>query len=376
MKKLLFTIFIAFTLLLTTGCTGEIPAFEQQQQERTVSVSATLPSTTETRTAFYSPTWTAATGYGFKMKWVAGDRFSILCWQGADVANWGKLINTTNDNQGRIIEKDNGEIIYTLKSSDISADGRTMNFNFAIPKQITDNTQSVKVLVTHLGKGGYYYYNTITVSDGYGNKPWLHMNYSGVIKDESDAKNLNYITNVLPLTLRGQIASGWASTASPKASFDKQFKHLAALFALQIKNNTSGNIDPKKISIFFDNGRVMLTKSYPDWNPIAPEIPFTTPLAKVSVENEYRRAISPGKSFVYFLPIFFTETPSTIIASYLDNSSTTVNELITNYRKTTSLTIQPGKCYTVNLQVNSITNTGTFKDFVWGPDTPTQAPWE
>lgn len=352
MKKIVLT--LAVLAMLFASCTQE-NITEPQPEARTVRVSATIPSTTETRTTFYDGTWDNTHGYGFKVKWAVGDKFSILCWQGDDATHWGDLISTKN-NTGNVTEA-KGEILYTLQAEDISPDGRTVNFNFNIPTQLTDHSQPVKVLVTYLGSNRYEV--STNSNPNYGGKPWLdlQLNY---IREASDFENLLYVTRAMPMTLRGAIAAGWDAGA-PQAVFDAQFKHLAALFAVHLRNNTGSAINPAYLKIGTSDG-VLMNNGYPYWNPITQEVPIKeNSHSELGLNESASNSIASGASFVYFIPTYIKTAPTQLRVVYKGKET---NYLSSPYKTNNTLQPTAGKCYTLNVALNSAT------ELVWDT-TPT-----
>jgi len=370
-KLLIISALAAITLIFASCAKNEI--IEPQPEARTVRVSATIPTTMETRTAFEG-SWTATAGYGIKVKWAVGDKFSILCWQGEDIANWGNLISAKY-NDGTVNGEEKGEILYTLQAADITDDGRTVNFNFNIPTQITDNTQPVKVLVTYLGKT-YYSKAETNTEPFYHGKPWLNT-YRAIIDNASDITNLLYVTRSTPMTLRGEIAAGWNAGTS-QAVFDGQFKHLTALFAVQVRNNTGAAITPQYVSVKFNGGEVQ-NNGYNFWNPFTQDIiSQDNQHGVLNIYNNTYHTIAAGQSFVYFIPVYIKTAPTEIKVVFNDkNGGYYYPE--TNFKTNAAITLQPGKCYTLNTVVHSITNTGGYgqnTDFQWDTAPATQAPWQ
>ncbi len=347
MKKLAYM--LAAAAIILAGCAKEQIAVELQPASRTVHVTAGIDAGTQTRTTFYDGTWSSTSGYGFKVKWAVGDTISVLCWQGDDT-QWGTHIG-----------KANGEIIYTLTATDISADGRIVNFNFNIPTQITDGTKDINVLLTYLGNANYGKDETTL-------EPWLYASLSFTY---DDPLSLDYVTNATPMTLRRTIAAGWNSNTL-QAVFDGTFKHLATLFAVQLKNNTTAPIHPSTVDIIFSGGS---TEDYlmQAVNPITKKV-YIDPMFPSQQKSLYftsgkEPAIAPGESFVFFLPVFIETSPTGIYIMYLDLDATSP---LTTDLKTITKTLQAGKCYTVNVPVNNIFDGNGLS---WNTETSVEAPY-
>lgn len=370
MKKIVIA--LAAIALIAASCSQQTLIDTELPSTRTVRVSATLPTDPGTRTVFYDGTWDNTSGYGFKVKWAVGDRFSILCWQGDD-ANWGNLISE-KDEWGDEVITEKGEIIYTLTAGDISSDGRTVNFTFNIPAQITDNTQPVKVLLTYLGCN-WYFHSPADYEPPYANKPFLKLDYPEI--NETTKIGLKYISERMPMILRGEIAAGWLH-ATGQAVFEGRFRHQAAIMAVQIRNNTPSTINPRIFGMGFKGGKLLNTIKK-CWNPIFPDESYveaggaTTNTSTAFLKDESNRSIRqipPGESFVCFIPLFFRETPTSLRLSYLDWEGGSSNLYTTFKANASSITFEAGKCYTVRAVYNGPSN------LVWDTTPAIQAPWE
>lgn len=354
MKKIIYVLGVV-ALFFASCSNNENEVIENPTAKHTVRVKATLGETLQTRTSL-ERNWNETNGYGFKVKWKVGDRISILCWQGDD-SHWGDLIGK-------------GEIVYLLTAEDISEDGKSIDFPFFIPSQITDASQPIKVLITYLGDA-YYRILPDNHSEGYKGKPWLDIPRSK-ITDKSKYLDYSYAAGAMPMTLRGEIAAGWDKEAS-QAVLKGTFQHLTTLFALQVKNNTTAPISPKSLYIYFNNGTVM-NGGYPYWNPITPEVPLKqNQLCETYFfSSSYSHTIPAGDSHLFLVPavILPGDAPTVLYTAqgYKITDDKTV-WLRTKAKENTSISLQAGKCYTLNVQVNSL-NEDDPNALTWNTDTP------
>lgn len=335
--------------LLLVGCSKrdfqEVEKKEYSSESRMVYVEAHTPQNAQMLTTFTEKPVDPTKGHGFNVEWKEGDKFSIICWQGDD-SHWGDAI------------RNNYEIKHTLKADEIKDGNKSIAIKFEIPKEIQKTEEPIQVLITYLGNSHYEICNkTEDRFSAFKDKPWLKIAPMEVVGDE----NLDYVAQAMPMTLRGTIAAGWKSGTKFTYNSGNNFNYLATLLAVDLKSTTTEVVDPKCISVIYEDGEVMKAGDYAYWDPINPQVP-----TKISGENKSQVNISngylyPGKmERTFYVTGYFVNAPTKIKVQL--ESRTDSNPHETSVKENTTLQMKPGKCYTLKTVVD---NDGAQESIKW-----------
>lgn len=330
MNNKLFYLF-AILACLTASCaknevTEPTPAMAR--------VSASLDNgATESRVAL-EKTYNATDAYGLKVTWLAGDRLSVICWQGDD-SDWHAGLSD--------------EQFVTLTTEQITNDGRTANFTFPIPANL-DKNQPMKVLITYLNDANCTTYfgknNTEKDFPTYDiNQKTLRLVHASTgvlsIENRPTLPRLTYVSNRMPMTLLGTIAANWDENPVLDTGGNTVFEHTCVLFAVQLNNKKSSPITPDKILV--NVGSYLF---YRTWNPITKSASTDFNYTSVIINSE--ESIQPGESRVYYLPYFTSGGNANVVCTIFGDNIVGNTSTPEPGKK---FTIERGKCYSLDINV-------------------------
>lgn len=339
MKKYIY--WSAIVVALIAGCAKN--ADYKEEDGRMFRIEAGMPGNDADTKVEYTPEWSVEKGYSLKSRWERNDIVSVICWQGDD-DEWDSGMPQAQDR-------------HYVNSSEISENGKVLSFEFKIPKNITDNSMPVKVLLTYLGKSEYKMRTD-------GNTHWGLVLPGGETNSTtpSDFTKFKYLDNQAPMICRAEIPAGWEKDASQKPVLKGQFRHLSTVFAVRIKNNRGQVIQPDIIKINFSGSKVIDAKAK-TWNPISPleSDALNNQFIKMSIQEEYNPFeyetdsfnMYKTKSTVFFLPTVILNggSPSGL-SIHFEGKAGWYGISADSVEKPVTKTLKPGRCYSLSLEID------------------------